>query len=186
MTDQNSNAAIDMTHDFAKEVSGNQFLTFMLGGEYYGVEILQVQEIKAWTPVTKVPNTPGFIKGVLNLRGEIVPILDMRVLFGLEQSDYTNLTVIIVLSLRDDSGKQRTIGVVADSVSDVADIADDNIKATPELGDEIKTDFIRNVANVEDKLVMLLDIMMLIDTSSLDAALSKTKAESEPDSSIDE
>jgi len=177
MTEKNSNLAEKLDNEFSREVSGNQFLTFMLGGEYYGVEILQVQEIKAWTPVTKVPNTPASIKGVLNLRGEIVPIIDMRALFGLEHSEYTSLTVIIVLSLQNDAGKARTIGIVADSVSDVADISEGDIKPTPELGEDIKTDFISNVATVDNKMVMLLNIMLLIDTSSIDAALEKSKEE---------
>jgi len=175
MADQNSNLAVDVQNVFSKEVSGNQFLTFVLGGEYYGVEILQVQEIKAWTPVTKVPNTPASIKGVLNLRGEIVPIIDMRSLFGMESSSYTSLTVIIVLSLEDETGKQRTLGIVADSVSDVVDIADEDIKVTPELGNDIKTDFIKNVATSDNKMVMLLDIMLLLDRSALDAAINKSR-----------
>ena len=177
MSNQNTNLAEDVNHDFSREVSGNQFLTFMLDGEYYGVDILQVREIKAWTPVTKVPNTPDTVKGVLNLRGEIVPIIDMRAHFGLERSEYTSLTVIIVLSLTDETGKHRTIGIVADSVSDVVDIGEEDIKPTPDLGDDIKTDFIRNVATNDDKMVMLLDIMLLVDKSTIDSAVSEASAE---------
>jgi len=177
MSDKTSNLALDVNQTFLNEKSANQFLTFVLDGEYYGVDILQVQEIKAWTPVTKVPNTPTTIKGVLNLRGEIVPIVDMRAHFGLEQTKYTSLTVIIVLSLHDKENKQRTIGIIADSVSDVVDISFDDLKPTPELGEGINTDFIRNIATVDNKMVMLLDIMLLVNTSTLDDVMVQATGE---------
>jgi len=177
MSDKHSNLAVDINQPLLDEKSANQFLTFTLDGEYYGVDILQVQEIKAWTPVTKVPNTPNTIKGVLNLRGEIVPIVDMRAHFGLSETEHTSLTVIIVLSLQDKEGKQRTIGIIADSVSDVVDIGYENLKSTPELGEDVKTDFIRSIATVDHKMVMLLDIMLLVNTSTLDAVLAEATDE---------
>lgn len=177
MSDKNSNLAVDFSQPLLNDKNGSQFLTFTLDGEHYAVDILQVQEIKAWTPVTKVPNTPNTIKGVLNLRGEIVPIVDMRAHFGLSDTEYTSLTVIIVLSLPDKNGRSRTIGIIADSVSDVVDINADNLKSTPDLGDKVKTDFIRSIATVDQKMVMLLDIMLLVNTSALDAVLAEASDE---------
>jgi len=114
-----NDAIIDEAHD--------QYLTFSLAGEEYGVDILGVQEVKVWTRVTVLPNTPGYIKGVLDLRGAIVPIIDLRARFGMECVDYDTTTVIIVLKLNIDS-RERIIGLVVDSVSDVLDIRHSDIK----------------------------------------------------------
>ena len=110
-----------------------QVLTFSLGGEVYGVDILRVKEIRGWSPVTRIPQSPASMLGVLNLRGLIVPIVDLRVRFALAAAEFTPLTVIIVLSLRTESG-QRECGIVVDNVNDVVDIATDSIRPAPELG----------------------------------------------------
>ena len=148
----------------SKDESSSQYLTFMLGNEYYGVDILRVQEIKGWTPVTTIPNTPNYIKGVLNLRGTIVPIIDLRTKFNLENIEYTALTVIIVLSIQS-SQRNHVAGVVVDSVSDVLNVSPVDIKPTPELGSEINTDFILGMATTDNQMAMLLDIdkMMSLD-----------------------
>jgi purine-binding chemotaxis protein CheW len=139
----------------------HQVLTFTLGKETYGVDILRVQEIRGWSPVTRIPQTPNHVLGVLNLRGSIVPIIDMRMRFSLESAEYTAITVIIVLSV-ESAGLRRDIGVVVDGVSDVIDLNSASIKPPPDLGGQVSTEFIRGLAAVSEHMVMLLDIDRLI------------------------
>jgi purine-binding chemotaxis protein CheW len=141
----------------------NQYLTFMLNGEEYGVDILRVQEIKGWNPATKIPNTPDYIRGVMNLRGAIVPIIDLRQRFAMPSIDYTATTVVIVLKVRSDAA-ERTIGFVVDAVSDVYNVDRDNFKAAPDFGEHVHTDFIQALATVDDKMVILLDVDRLVAT----------------------
>src|SRR6476661_7582664 len=115
----------------AQAPGSHQVLTFTLGAETYGVDILRVQEIRGWSPVTRIPQAPAHVLGVLNLRGSIVPIVDMRMRFSLDRAEYTPLTVIIVLSVESHAGR-RDIGVVVDGVSDVIDVAAADIKPAPE------------------------------------------------------
>ncbi len=146
----------------AAQASGShQMLTFILGAETYGVDILRVQEIRGWSPVTRIPQTPKHVLGVLNLRGSIVPIIDLRMRLALEQAEYTAVTVIIVLSVESASGR-RDIGVVVDGVSDVIDVDNANVKPPPDLGGQTSMEFIRGLAAVSDHMVMLLDIDCLI------------------------
>ena len=145
-----------------------QFLSFILAGEHYGIDILRVQEIKGWTPVTRVPQTPQHMKGVLNLRGTVVPIVDMRMRFSLEEIEYTPLTVVIVMSVKSDTG-ERLVGIVVDAVSDVLNVPTENIKPTPDFGDTVSTEFINGLASVDDKMVMLLDVDHLFNTNELPA-----------------
>jgi len=152
-----------------KGLGAQQVLTFTLGSETYGVDILRVQEIRGWTPVTHIPQSPPHVLGVLNLRGSIVPIIDLRMRFHLEQAQYTAVTVIIVLSVQSASGR-RDFGVVVDGVSDVVDMHDANIKPAPDLGGQVNTDFIRGLAPVSDNMVMLLDIDRLIGADIGDLA----------------
>jgi purine-binding chemotaxis protein CheW len=140
----------------------HQVLTFTLGAETYGVDILRVQEIRGWSPVTRIPQSPRHVLGVLNLRGSIVPIVDMRMRFQLDQAEYTAVTVIIVLSVESASGR-RDIGVVVDGVSDVIDIDYAQVKPPPDLGGQVNTEFIQGLAAVSEHMVMLLDIDKLID-----------------------
>ena len=130
-----------------------QYLTFMLGDEYYGVNILKVQEIKGYTDVTRIPNTPDYIKGVLNLRGTIVPIINLRMKFGMEQIDNTAITVIIVVMVRG-----RVMGMIVDTVSDVLTIPAKEIKPPPSLGTKVDTSFIDGIGTSEERLVTFLDI----------------------------
>jgi purine-binding chemotaxis protein CheW len=148
--------------------TGTQFLTFVVSGEEYGVDILRVQEIKGWTPVTRIPNTPPHVQGVLNLRGTIVPIIDMRMRFGMDKADYTALTVIIVLSVHTQWGN-RVIGVVVDAVSDVLDVAPADIKPAPDFGTTVNTEFISGLATTGNSMVMLLDIDRLLNQDELSA-----------------
>jgi purine-binding chemotaxis protein CheW len=131
----------------------NQFLTFNLGEELYGVDILRVQEIKGYTAVTKIPNTPSHIKGVLNLRGTIVPIVELRTKFGLPTIDYTAFTVIIVVVVRD-----KVMGLVVDAVSDVLNIDKKDIQSPPQFGGKVDVSFLNGIGKTGEKLVALLDI----------------------------
>jgi len=157
--------------------ASQQVLTFTLGDETYGVDILRVQEIRGWSPVTRVPQAPPHVLGVLNLRGSIVPIVDMRMRFSLERAEYTALTVIIVLSVESSTGR-RDFGVVVDGVSDVIDVAKSDVKPAPDFGAHVSTEFIKGLAAVSERMVMLLDIDRLIGgdvtgvTSGSDAANS--------------
>lgn len=132
---------------------GSQYLTFILGEEHYGVDILRVQEIKGYTAVTRIPNTPPHIKGVLNLRGAIVPIVDLRAKFSMAAVEPTMFTVIVVVVVR-----SRIMGIIVDAVSDVLDIAAKEIQPPPNFGSRVDTSFIQSIAKSGDKLITLLDI----------------------------
>jgi purine-binding chemotaxis protein CheW len=148
------------------QAAARQVLTFCLGAETYGVDILRVQEIRGWSAVTRIPKSPSHVLGVLNLRGSIVPIVDLRVQFGLETAEFTPLTVIIVLYVMTGAGRSE-FGLVVDSVSDVVDISVDDLKDAPKLGGELNADFIQCLATVSDRMLILLDVDALIDRDSL-------------------
>lgn len=137
-----------------------QYLTFQLGDELYGVDILRVQEIKGYTPVTPIPNTPFDIKGVLNLRGTIVPIIELHAKFGMPTAGYTMFTVIVVMVVRD-----RIMGIIVDAVSEVLSIAQQDIHPAPAFGCSVDLRFIHGIAQVGDRLVTLLDIDELLSDS---------------------
>ncbi|HEY5806321.1 MAG TPA: chemotaxis protein CheW [Povalibacter sp.] len=155
------NMQVAEARNTATDAGSHQVLTFTLGAETYGVDILRVQEIRGYSTVTRIPQAPAHVLGVLNLRGSIVPIVDMRMRFNLERAEYTPLTVIIVLSVESPAGR-RDIGVVVDGVSDVIDVAVSDIKPAPELGEQVNTEFIEGLAAVSGRMVMLLDIDTLI------------------------
>ncbi len=151
----------------ASDTSVEQFLTFELAGESYGIEILKVQEIRGWEPVREIPNTPDFIKGALNLRGSIVPIIDLRVRFAMEKTEYSPVTVVIVLCVENTQGS-HVMGIVADAVSDVLDINVIDIKDSPKLGSKIDTRYMRGMYVGKKKMVMLLDVDKLLDAEEFD------------------
>jgi purine-binding chemotaxis protein CheW len=142
--------------------NANQFLTFMLAGEEYGVDILRVQEIKGWENATEIPNTPEYIRGVMNLRGTIVPIVDLRSRFELEKVEYSNTTVVIVLKIKTEKS-EKTIGFVVDAVSDVYNVTEEQLKPSPDFGNSVSTEFVKGLATVDEKMLILLDIDHLID-----------------------
>ncbi|CAD6874073.1 chemotaxis protein CheW [Methylomonas fluvii] len=144
-----------------------QFLSFTLGQEEYGVDILRVQEIRSWEPVSRIPNVPAYEKGVVNLRGAIVPIIDLRERFQLGHSDYSPLTVVVVLQARM-ADKTRIIGVVVDSVSDVVDVNKKSIQSAPNFGAKVSTEFINGLVSVNGRMVMLLDVDKLLKLDGLD------------------
>jgi len=134
-----------------------QYLSFTLNREEYGVEILRVQEIRCWEPVSRVPNVPSYEKGVINLRGAIIPIIDLRERFQLEEANYTETTAVIILQVHE-SDKIRIVGVVIDSVSDVIDIDKRTIQESPDFGSKVSTDYIAGLVEVNGKMLTLLDI----------------------------
>ncbi len=144
-----------------------QFLTFILDGEEYGVDILRVQEIKGWDAVTQVPNTPAYVRGVINLRGTIVPIIDLRIRFDMAQLEYGPTTVVIVLKVMSDDESSRIMGIVVDGVSDVYNMQKDEIKAAPDFGDGVDSSFVSGLATVEDKMVIILDIDHMLNSDEL-------------------
>ncbi len=145
-----------------------QFLSFTLGDEEYGVDILRVQEIRSWEPVSRIPNVPDYEKGVVNLRGAIVPIIDLRERFGLGHLAYTPLTVVVVLQTQAEQGHARIMGVVVDSVSDVIDVEEKTIQSAPNFGTKVSTEFINGLASVNERMVMLLDVNKLLKLDGLD------------------
>src|SRR5579862_6823724 len=147
----------------ASEAQTRQVLTFVLGTQTYGVDILRVQEIRGFSAVTRIPQAPAHVLGVLNLRGSIVPIVDLRMRLSLERAEFTPVTVIIVLSVLAGSNR-RDFGVVVDGVSDVVDVNETEMRAAPELGSRGATSYIRGLVTLQERMVVLLDIDRLIGT----------------------
>jgi purine-binding chemotaxis protein CheW len=153
------------SQDISSDVpnGANEFLTFTLGQEEYGMDINKVQEIRGYDAVTHIANTPEFIKGVINLRGIIVPIVDMRIKFNLNHADYNELTVVIILNVA-----KRVIGMVVDGVSDVITLTPDQIKAAPEFGAAIATQYVMGLGTVDDRMLILVDIEKLMTSSDME------------------
>lgn len=152
-------------HDLKKEY--RELLTFFLAGEEYGVDILRVQEIKGWDSVTNIPNTPEYIRGVINIRGSIVPIIDMRLRFGLEKREYDATTVVIVLNVVRADKADRTMGIVVDAVSDVYNVPVDDVKASPDFGTAVDTEFVTGLATIDEKMIIVLDIDHMLNAAEL-------------------
>ncbi len=145
------------TDPFGAGSASSQYLTFLLGAEQYGVEILKVQEIKGYSAITPIPNTPGYVKGVINLRGTVVPVVCLRAKFSMEQAEFNKFTVIIVVTVG-----TKVAGLVVDGVSDVLDIPASETRAAPDLGAQVDTRFISGMATVGDRMTVLLDIDRLM------------------------
>lgn len=149
--------------------AAGEFLTFRLGDEEYGIEILKVQEIRGYDAVTTIANAPEFIKGVINLRGVIVPIVDLRIKFALGKAEYDQFTVVIVLNLG-----SRVVGIVVDSVSDVMTLESSQIKAAPEFASSFDTRYLMGIGSVDDRMLILVDIerlMLSADMALVDEAV---------------
>lgn len=145
----------------------SQYLTFVLANGEYGVEILRVQEIRGWGPVTRIPNMPDYVQGILNLRGTIVPIVDLRMRFGLEKIEYGATTVIVVLKAVHANTK-RVVGIVVDGVSDVHDLRASEIKPAPDFGDTMESEFIQGMIAIDEKMLVLLDVDRLLNYRELE------------------
>ncbi|MEO1528054.1 MAG: chemotaxis protein CheW [Planctomycetota bacterium] len=146
------------TPETEHSADGSQFLTFELWEEEFGIEILRVQEIKGISRITPIPNMPSYIQGVMNLRGTVVPIVDLRAKFGMPEIEYNQFTVIIVVTIGD-----KVMGLVVDAVSDVLNVSDENIEGAPELGSDADTSFMRGIAKSGDRLITLLNMDRLVD-----------------------
>ncbi len=140
---------------------GAQHLIFVLGDEEYAVDILRVREIRGWEPVSRIPNVPAYEKGVLNLRGAIVPVLDLREKFAVGQPDYSPTTVVMILQTHQERG-DKIMGVVVDAVADVVDLPVESIQPAPDLGGGIGAEAVRGVASLDGRMVVLLDVDKLL------------------------
>jgi purine-binding chemotaxis protein CheW len=146
----------------AADATGQEFLVFTLGAEEYGIDILKVQEIRGYDNVTRIANAPGFIKGVINLRGIIVPIVDMRIKFNLGRVEYDHQTVVIILNVAG-----RVVGMVVDGVSDVLTLTNDEIKPAPEFGSTLNTEFLTGLGTLEGRMLILMDIEKLMTSEEM-------------------
>lgn len=154
----------------AGETVGQEFLIFTLGDEEYGIDILKVQEIRGYDQVTRIANTPAFIKGVTNLRGVIVPILDLRVKFAQEDVIYNENTVVIVLNF-----ENRVVGIVVDGVSDVLSLIQDQIRPAPEFAVTLSTEYLTGLGSLGDRMLILVDIEKLLSSEEMALMESITK-----------
>ena len=143
-----------------------KYLTFILNKEEYGIGILKIKEIIGMMPITTVPQTPEFVKGVINLRGKVIPVIDLRLRFGMDAVDYSERTCIIVVEIEGSSGT-ILIGIVVDSVSEVLNIKGDDIEETPTFGGKLNTDYILGMAKTEGTVKILLDIDKVLNSNEL-------------------
>lgn len=140
----------------------NQYLTFILADEEYGVEILQVQEIRSWEKPTRIPNTPPYVLGLINLRGTVVPVIDLRRRFDMEQIEYDESTVLMIAKIKHEKGV-RTMGLIVDAVSDVCDILPEQIKPSPDFGGVVGSEYIKGLAHNDTNMIILLDLELLVN-----------------------
>ena len=139
-----------------------EFLTFVLGDETYALDIMTVKEIRGYEPATKIANAPSYIKGVINLRGDIVPIVDLRIKFNIGEATYNEWTIVIMLNVRD-----RVVGIVVDGVSDVMNLEAEEIKPAPEFGVAFDSRYLHGLAALEDQMVIIVDIEELISSDEI-------------------
>jgi purine-binding chemotaxis protein CheW len=145
-----------------KTTEENEVLSFRLGKEEYAISILKVQEIRGYDAPTRLASAPGYLKGIINLRGTIVPIVDMRIKFGLGDPSYDAFTVVIILNIAD-----HVIGMVVDSVSDVITLKDDQVRPAPEMGASVETDYLMGLGTVGERMLILLDIDKFMQSDEL-------------------
>ena len=151
-----------MERSGALTTGAREYLTFRLSQEEYGIDILKVQEIRGYEPPTRIANAPTFIKGVVNLRGTIVPIVDMRLKFNCPEAEYNSFTVVIILNLRN-----RIVGIVVDSVSDVLELQPESVKAAPDIDSVVDNSCILGLGSVSDRMLILLDIERLMSSGDM-------------------
>lgn len=148
-----------------------QVLVFDLGEEEYGVDILKVQEIRGYGDVTRIANVPDFIKGVTNLRGSIIPIVDLRIKFKLGEARYDEQTVVVVLNI-----ESRIVGIVVDAVSDVLSLSADQVKQAPDFGGDVSAEFVQALATVDDRMLILIDIEKMMSSREMAIVEAATDA----------
>ena len=161
-----SNPEEDSTGVKAMVERAGKYLTFTLAEEEYGIGILKIKEIIGMMPITTVPQTPEFVKGVINLRGKVIPVVELRLRFGMDAADYTERTCIIVVEILEASGKIQ-IGIVVDSVSEVLNIKGEDIEETPTFGAKLNTDYILGMAKMEGGVKILLDIDKVLNAEEV-------------------
>ncbi|GAB2856526.1 chemotaxis protein CheW [Pseudoduganella ginsengisoli] len=144
------------------DISGREFLAFKLGKEEYGIDILKVQEIRGYEAVTRIASAPEFIKGVINLRGIVIPVVDMRIKFQLGEAVYDQFTVVIILNING-----RVVGMVVDSVSDVTTLTPDQVKPPPEMGTAFSTEYIIGLGTIDERMLILVDIDRLMTSPEM-------------------
>ncbi len=147
-------------------VNAGKFLTFHLAGEEYGLEILKVKEIIGLMKITELPRTPDFVKGVINLRGKVIPVIDLRLRFNLPETEYTEKTCIVVVEIAGE-GMNHQIGIIVDAVSEVLNVTDDDIQETPKFGVSLDTEFILGMAKTQGRVRTLLDIDRVLTSEDL-------------------
>lgn len=155
-------SAIEEFNKLSGETAGKEYLVFTLGDEEYGIEILKVQEIRGYDHVTRIANTPAFIKGITNLRGVIVPIIDLRIKFSQEDVTYNDNTVVIVLNLLN-----RVVGIVVDGVSDVLSLKEDQICPAPEFAVTLSTEYLTGLGSLDERMLILVDIEKLLSSEEM-------------------
>ncbi|WP_078121893.1 chemotaxis protein CheW [Thiosocius teredinicola] len=153
-----------------------QYLSFSLGADDYAADILRVQEIRGWEKVRTLPDSPDYVKGVLDLRGTIVPIIDLRVRFGNKQPEYSSTTVVIVLSIKVPDGRTHLVGAVVDAVSDVLDIDSSDLKPPPEIGGAVSKRYLDGMVSLPRGMVILLNLDKLFDPGELNSLYEKAGA----------
>jgi purine-binding chemotaxis protein CheW len=146
----------------AEDIAGREFLAFKLGKEEYGIDILKVQEIRGYEAVTRIASAPEFIKGVINLRGIIIPVVDMRIKFQLGEAVYDQFTVVIILNING-----RVVGMVVDSVSDVTTLTQEQVKPAPEMGTAFSTEYIIGLGTIDERMLILVDIDRLMSSPEM-------------------
>ena len=164
---ENLAGTMDQAVKVMKDREG-KYLTFTLAEEEYGIGILKIKEIIGMLPITPVPRTPPFVKGVINLRGKVIPIIDLRLKFGMEEIDYTDRTCIIVVEIEGESGT-ILMGIVVDTVSEVLNIKAEDIEDTPTFGTDLNTEYILGIAKMEVGVKILLDIDKVLNTEEIAA-----------------
>lgn len=145
-----------------------KYLTFLLGHEFYGLPVLKVREIIRVVEITPVPHMPPHVKGVINLRGKLVPVMDLRIRFDLAAHEFTESTCIIVVQVKSSSGGAIHMGFIVDGVEEVINFTQDDIEKTPDFGMKLATEYLSGMANVKDKVIALLDIDQVVDKASLE------------------
>jgi purine-binding chemotaxis protein CheW len=146
-------------------IASGEHLVFTLGKEEYGIDILKVQEIRGYDHVTGIANAPSFIKGVINLRGTIVPIVDLRIKFDLGEPSYNQFTVVVILNIG-----RRVVGIVVDGVSDVITLKAEQIKPSPEFGSTLNTEYISGLGTIDDRMIILVDIEKMMTSQEMQLA----------------
>ncbi|EPJ46933.1 MAG: positive regulator of CheA protein activity [Osedax symbiont Rs1] len=170
-------AAQPQQNILAGDQEGRQYLSFLLDGEEYAIDIFRVQELRGWTPVTRVPDMPDYLKGVLNLRGAIIPVIDLRERFALPQVVYGPTTVVVVIKVESEN-TERVMGIIVDAVAETYTFAEEDIQPSPQVGGSVNSDFITGLVAREERMIVLMDIDALMNSDELAITLENDQIDS--------